>query len=187
MATKRKLKYIIVCAVLLLALCIPSLAHPGRTDSNGGHWNHSTGEYHYHTGEHAGQSSSSKSSSSNSTEWSTKNALEDIRKLREEEEERRKSATNATQSERSIIDMLNAVDKIFGESSKPIVNDKLSTETDIDTKTAKKDKKATVREVLYSTSITLFILPALFCAIVLMYTFVIEPIIKLIKKLFNRK
>lgn len=25
-------------------------AHPGRTDSSGGHWNHSTGEYHYHHG-----------------------------------------------------------------------------------------------------------------------------------------
>ena len=25
-------------------------AHPGRTDGNGGHTNHSTGEYHYHHG-----------------------------------------------------------------------------------------------------------------------------------------
>lgn len=25
-------------------------AHPGRTDSNGGHTDHSTGEYHYHHG-----------------------------------------------------------------------------------------------------------------------------------------
>ncbi len=25
-------------------------AHPGRTDSSGGHWDHSTGEYHYHHG-----------------------------------------------------------------------------------------------------------------------------------------
>lgn len=34
-------------------------AHSGRTDSNGGHWNHATGEYHYHSGEYAGKSSSS--------------------------------------------------------------------------------------------------------------------------------
>lgn len=25
-------------------------AHSGRTDSSGGHYNHSTGEYHYHHG-----------------------------------------------------------------------------------------------------------------------------------------
>ena len=37
--------------VLVLLLSVPAaLAHPGRTDSNGGHWNHSTGEYHYHHG-----------------------------------------------------------------------------------------------------------------------------------------
>ena len=37
-------------------------AHPGRTDSNGGHWNRSTGEYHYHSGEYAGRESSGSSS-----------------------------------------------------------------------------------------------------------------------------
>ena len=30
-------------------------AHPGRTDEYGGHYNHSTGEYHYHHGESAHQ------------------------------------------------------------------------------------------------------------------------------------
>lgn len=30
-------------------------AHPGRTDSNGGHWDNSTGEYHYHHGYEAHQ------------------------------------------------------------------------------------------------------------------------------------
>jgi hypothetical protein len=34
-------------------------AHPGRTDSNGGHWNRKTGTYHYHSG--------SSSSSGNTT------------------------------------------------------------------------------------------------------------------------
>lgn len=37
-----------------LALClifpIVVFAHPGRTDSNGGHYDRSTGEYHYHHG-----------------------------------------------------------------------------------------------------------------------------------------
>lgn len=36
--------------VLVLILSITALAHPGRTDSSGGHTNHSTGEYHYHHG-----------------------------------------------------------------------------------------------------------------------------------------
>ena len=38
-------------AVCLLSLLIYTVfAHPGRTDSNGGHTDHSTGEYHYHHG-----------------------------------------------------------------------------------------------------------------------------------------
>ena len=37
--------------LLLLSLLItPVFAHPGRTDENGGHWDRSTGEYHYHHG-----------------------------------------------------------------------------------------------------------------------------------------
>lgn len=39
-------------------------AHPGRTDSRGGHYDSDTGEYHYHSGEYAGQNQSSNSSSS---------------------------------------------------------------------------------------------------------------------------
>lgn len=41
----------IAAALLLLCLCFPiANAHPGGTDSNGGHTNHSTGQYHYHHG-----------------------------------------------------------------------------------------------------------------------------------------
>ena len=36
--------------VLILLFTITIQAHPGRTDSNGGHYNHSTGGYHYHHG-----------------------------------------------------------------------------------------------------------------------------------------
>lgn len=36
-------------ALLALLLGI-TLVHSGRTDSNGGHWDYSTGEYHYHHG-----------------------------------------------------------------------------------------------------------------------------------------
>lgn len=74
--------------VLALLLSLPVLAHSGRTDSDGGHYDRSTGEYHYHhgysahqheggecpydfddrTGESSGTSSSGSSSSSSSSE-----------------------------------------------------------------------------------------------------------------------
>lgn len=41
----------LISLLLLLSLLItPVFAHPGRTDENGGHWDRSTGEYHYHHG-----------------------------------------------------------------------------------------------------------------------------------------
>lgn len=40
-----------------------ALSHPGRLDSNGGHWNRKTGTYHYHRA----TSSSYNSNSTNST------------------------------------------------------------------------------------------------------------------------
>lgn len=49
----KKLLSVLLCLILLLAL--PAAAHPGRTDSNGGHTDHSTGEYHYHHGKPAHQ------------------------------------------------------------------------------------------------------------------------------------
>ena len=36
--------------LLSTVLSVPVSAHSGRTDSNGGHTNHQTGEYHYHHG-----------------------------------------------------------------------------------------------------------------------------------------
>ena len=50
----RKIKNgIAVCAAMFIVSCsvmIPAMAHPGRTDGQGGHTNKSTGEYHYHHG-----------------------------------------------------------------------------------------------------------------------------------------
>lgn len=43
----------IICFVLsffFIAAHVSVYAHPGRTDSNGGHYDRSTGEYHYHHG-----------------------------------------------------------------------------------------------------------------------------------------
>jgi len=42
--------------LLVLVFCVVRLyAHSGRTDSGGGHYNRSTGEYHFHSGIHAGR------------------------------------------------------------------------------------------------------------------------------------
>lgn len=44
---KRRIFIIFNLIILIFSVC---MAHSGRTDSNGGHWVHSTGEYHYHNG-----------------------------------------------------------------------------------------------------------------------------------------
>ena len=45
-----KLRYIFFLLCMLPLLAVPVSAHPGKTDSSGGHTNRSTGEYHYHHG-----------------------------------------------------------------------------------------------------------------------------------------
>lgn len=54
-----KLKIFIIIFIAFISTCIISYAHPGRLDSNGGHYNRATGEYHYHNGSHSSGSSSS--------------------------------------------------------------------------------------------------------------------------------
>lgn len=51
------MKRIIAFLLCLVLVCLPasSLAHSGRTDANGGHYDSSTGEYHYHHGYSAHQ------------------------------------------------------------------------------------------------------------------------------------
>ena len=41
---------LVVLSLMLSALVFSVYAHSGGTDGNGGHTNHSTGEYHYHHG-----------------------------------------------------------------------------------------------------------------------------------------
>lgn len=36
--------------IIILGSCVAVFAHPGKTDSDGGHFDRSTGEYHYHHG-----------------------------------------------------------------------------------------------------------------------------------------
>lgn len=55
MKKKKFIKYVCAIALLICLFTITCLAHSGRTDSNGGHYNHFTGEYHYHHGYSAHQ------------------------------------------------------------------------------------------------------------------------------------
>lgn len=52
---KYKLKIIILIILLILIAPLLSYSHSGRTDSSGGHYDRSTGEYHYHHGYSAHQ------------------------------------------------------------------------------------------------------------------------------------
>lgn len=47
---KRRMLFASLAALLAVLLALPVLAHPGRTDSKGGHYDHSDGTYHYHHG-----------------------------------------------------------------------------------------------------------------------------------------
>lgn len=51
----RKIKTFTTIFLCVALFSIPTSAHSGGTDSNGGHYNHSTGEYHYHHGYSAHQ------------------------------------------------------------------------------------------------------------------------------------
>lgn len=50
MGIKKIAASLIVLITVLFVSAISVSAHPGRTDSSGGHYNRSTGEYHYHHG-----------------------------------------------------------------------------------------------------------------------------------------
>ena len=46
---KRFISFLLTALIMLL-VSRTATAHPGRTDGNGGHTDHSTGDYHYHHG-----------------------------------------------------------------------------------------------------------------------------------------
>lgn len=60
----RKLISISLVSLLFISFMLPAFAHPGRTDSKGGHWDRANSEYHYHNGEYAGRTQSASKSSS---------------------------------------------------------------------------------------------------------------------------
>ena len=47
---KKQFTVAILILTFIAFTAMPVLAHSGRTDSFGGHWNHKTGTYHYHGG-----------------------------------------------------------------------------------------------------------------------------------------
>ena len=51
----RRLCVTFVLLIMIMGTVLPALAHSGRTDGKGGHYDHSTGEYHYHHGHPAHQ------------------------------------------------------------------------------------------------------------------------------------
>ena len=46
----KKISFGLLAVAILFSVCLPVSAHPGRTDSQGGHYDRSTGEYHFHHG-----------------------------------------------------------------------------------------------------------------------------------------
>ena len=62
-------KHFLIFAFVFIVLFIQVSAHPGRTDSKGGHWDRSSGTYHFHTGEYAGKNSSGSSSGSKNEQF----------------------------------------------------------------------------------------------------------------------
>ena len=46
------MKRLITICIIILLIPLAVMAHPGSLDSNGGHYNRKTGEYHYHSGIH---------------------------------------------------------------------------------------------------------------------------------------
>lgn len=48
-------KLLLLTISVIMMFTSSASAHSGRTDANGGHWNHATGEYHYHNGGYTAQ------------------------------------------------------------------------------------------------------------------------------------
>jgi hypothetical protein len=48
------MKKIFATIVFTLLFWLFTFGHSGRTDRNGGHWNHKTGKYHYHNSKKSG-------------------------------------------------------------------------------------------------------------------------------------
>ena len=86
-----KMKIILLLSLLLMSCHMPVFSHPGRLDANGGHYNHQTGEYHYHDGTHhqGGYSSGSSGKQYTIDELLRENEQDEKMRQRIEEDKRR--------------------------------------------------------------------------------------------------
>ena len=65
----KRLLSVFLLLTILMALSPLVAAHPGNTDQYGGHWNHSTGEYHYHGAPNSSHSGGNSANSSSGQSW----------------------------------------------------------------------------------------------------------------------
>ena len=107
---------LLIALVICFNLPVIAFAHPGKTDSSGGHTDHSTGDYHYHHGypahdhydmdgdgtvdcpyefdDKTGSSSGDNSSSKTQAESATKEETsEDQNSIKQPKEKTKKTAT----------------------------------------------------------------------------------------------
>lgn len=119
-------KYFAFFCLFLILLSLPMTisAHSGRTDSQGGHYNHSTGEYHYHHGYSAHQHPNGICPYDLSYSKEKENIQEKIEEMREESKEQEKKRNERAKvffyvsSIASIIlyILLKVIDKRYEES-----------------------------------------------------------------------
>ena len=50
---RKSIFFLVVCLIFFSLVSIYAYAHSGKTDGSGGHYDHSTGDYHYHHGKAA--------------------------------------------------------------------------------------------------------------------------------------
>lgn len=62
MKALKQISLLLLILLLVFNFTFSAFAHPGRLDSNGGHYNRATGEYHYHDGTHSSGTSNSNNS-----------------------------------------------------------------------------------------------------------------------------
>ncbi len=74
----KRLLSIILAIIYIFSFALLCFAHSGRTDANGGHYDRSTGEYHYHNGD------SFSPYYSNDSESTTKKSFDEIMSERNE-------------------------------------------------------------------------------------------------------
>lgn len=111
---KRASFIIVLLTIFLFTNNLNAFAHPGRTDSKGGHWDRSTGTYHYHNG---GTSSGTSNNNYSTISESTRNQLTQRETLLQQREQ---ELLLEIQNLESKIDELNKLKSEIDELIKEI-------------------------------------------------------------------